>query len=175
MFEDWELVFNDRLLPQCAKHGNWTDLYIDCYVRHITLSGYAPVGTCKMGAPGDPTAVVDPLLRCICDLSLMEIWSIQISQQMTNPEQDSFVDVALCWVSDLTSHACGTIGTNFRSCSSISDIFSLSHRVRGVKGLRVVDASVIPNAISGNTYAVQVSDTFPFNFWCLIFTLCCAM
>lgn len=91
VFGDWELNFNDRTLPQCAQHGNWTDMYIECYLRHITLSGYAYVGTCKMGAPGDPTAVVDPLLR-----------------------------------------------------------------VRGVKGLRVVDASVIPNSISGNTYAVQV-------------------
>jgi len=90
-FGDWELQLNDKILPQCAEHGNWTDMYMECYLRHISLSGYAPVGTCKMGAPGDPTAVVDPILR-----------------------------------------------------------------VRGVKGLRVVDASIIPNAISGNAYAVQI-------------------
>ena len=28
--------------------------------------------------------------------------------------------------------------------------------MRGIKSLRVADASVIPNAISGNTYATQV-------------------
>ena len=28
--------------------------------------------------------------------------------------------------------------------------------MRGTKGLRVADASIIPNAISGNTYATQV-------------------
>ena len=63
VFGDWELNFNDKILPQCAEHGNWTDMYIECFLRHITLSGYAYVGTCKMGALGDPTAVVDPILR----------------------------------------------------------------------------------------------------------------
>ena len=65
VFGDWELTFNDRVIPECAQHGNWTDMYMECYLRHITLSGYAPVGTCKIGAPGDPTAVVDPLLRSV--------------------------------------------------------------------------------------------------------------
>ena len=63
VFSDWELKFNDKLLPECEAHGNWTDTYMECLLRHITLSGYAYVGTCKMGATGDPTAVVDPLLR----------------------------------------------------------------------------------------------------------------
>eukprot|EP00918_Siedleckia_nematoides_P087375 GHVU01192247.1.p1 GENE.GHVU01192247.1~~GHVU01192247.1.p1 ORF type:complete len:648 (+),score=99.43 GHVU01192247.1:215-2158(+) len=93
-FEDlqnWDFSINNNLIPDCAKFGNWTDRYIDCHIRHITLSGYAPVGTCRIGAASDPTAVVDPHLR-----------------------------------------------------------------VRGTKGLRVVDASIIPFAITGNTYATQI-------------------
>jgi len=91
VFDHWDLDVNEKLLPQCASQGKFTDAYFECYVRHITLSGYSPVGTCRMGAAGDATAVVDPQLR-----------------------------------------------------------------VRGTKNLRVVDASVIPASMSGNTYATQV-------------------
>jgi choline dehydrogenase len=91
VMKDWDMQLTNRLLPECAKHGNYTQAYIECHLRHLTLSGGAPVGTCRMGAMGDPQAVVDPLLR-----------------------------------------------------------------VRGLKGLRVVDASVIPGTMTGDTYATQV-------------------
>jgi choline dehydrogenase len=90
-FKDWELQFQYRQLPECAKLGNYTDQYMDCHLRHITLPGSAPVGTCRMGAVGDPAAVVDPTLR-----------------------------------------------------------------IRGLKNIRVVDASIIPSSLSGDTYATQV-------------------
>jgi choline dehydrogenase-like flavoprotein len=89
--KDWETVLTNRLLPECARLGNYTPAYIECHIRHITIPAGAPVGTCRMGAAGDPSAVVDPLLR-----------------------------------------------------------------VRGIKGLRVVDASIIPTASTGDTYATQV-------------------
>ena len=89
--QDWDFVVSDRLIPQCSKFGNWTTAYFECYLRHITLPGNAPVGTCKMGSIGDPTTVVDPQLR-----------------------------------------------------------------VRGLKGIRVADASIIPAPMSGDTYATQV-------------------
>ena len=60
---NWDMTLNNNLLPQCEKYGNFTIPYIECFLRQITLSGNAPVGTCKMGAAGDPTAVVDPTLR----------------------------------------------------------------------------------------------------------------
>lgn len=87
----WEMRLTSRLLSECAKFGNYTPAYIECHVRRITLPGRSPVGTAKMGAANDPTAVVDPLLR-----------------------------------------------------------------VRGVKGLRVADASIIPSCMTGDTYATQV-------------------
>jgi choline dehydrogenase-like flavoprotein len=89
--KDWELVLTNRLLPECAKFGNYTQAYIECHIRQITLPGMAPLGTCRMGAATDPTAVVDPNLR-----------------------------------------------------------------VRGIKGLRVADASIIPYSMTGDTYATQV-------------------
>ena len=49
--------------PKCKDYKYDSDLYWQCYVRENSLSMYHPVGTCKMGAEDDPTAVVDPKLR----------------------------------------------------------------------------------------------------------------
>ncbi len=76
-------------LPECGVFG--TDLYYDCYIRHMSSTLYHPVGTAKMGPDTDRFAVVDPRLN-----------------------------------------------------------------VKGVKGLRVVDASIIPKIVSGNTNAVTI-------------------
>ncbi|MDE2913828.1 MAG: choline dehydrogenase [Paracoccaceae bacterium] len=42
-----------------------TDSEIDAFVRDHAESSYHPVGTCRMGDPGDPLAVVDPECRVI--------------------------------------------------------------------------------------------------------------
>ncbi|XP_063539918.1 glucose dehydrogenase [FAD, quinone]-like [Cydia strobilella] len=78
-------------LPAC-KHLTWgTDSYFECLGRSYTATTYHPVGSCKMGPAGDPTAVVDPRLR-----------------------------------------------------------------VYGVTGLRVIDASMMPQVIRGNTNAPSI-------------------
>lgn len=64
-FKDWDFQLTNRLLPDCAKYGNYTQAYMECHMRQITLPGMAPVGTCRIGAANDPTAVVDPLLRYV--------------------------------------------------------------------------------------------------------------
>ena len=71
---------------QVQSEADW-----EAYVRRASTCGQHPVGTCRMGAAGDPQAVVDPQLR-----------------------------------------------------------------VRGVSGLRVVDASVMPTVTSGNTNAPTI-------------------
>ncbi|XP_037037096.1 glucose dehydrogenase [FAD, quinone] isoform X2 [Bradysia coprophila] len=81
-----ELQFN---LPECGVFG--TDLYYECYVRHLSATLYHPVGTAKMGPDTDRFAVVDSRLN-----------------------------------------------------------------VKGVKGLRVVDASIMPKIVSGNTNAATI-------------------
>ncbi len=42
-----------------------SDEAIDTWVRQNVESAYHPCGTCRMGAPGDPLAVVDPECRVI--------------------------------------------------------------------------------------------------------------
>ena len=68
-----------------------TDAQIDAWVRATAETIYHPIGTCKMGADGDTSAVVDPELR-----------------------------------------------------------------VRGLQGLRVIDASVMPTLVSSNTNAPTI-------------------
>jgi len=63
--KDWDMELTNRLLPECAKLGNYTQAYMECHQRQITLPGMAPVGTCRIGGISDPAAVVDPLLRCV--------------------------------------------------------------------------------------------------------------
>ena len=65
VMKDWDMELTNRLLPECAKLGNYTQTYIECHVHQITISGMAPVGTCRIGAAADPAAVVDPLLRYV--------------------------------------------------------------------------------------------------------------
>ncbi|XP_074594324.1 oxygen-dependent choline dehydrogenase-like [Brevipalpus obovatus] len=77
--------------PGCEKYQQGSDDYFECYARTLTVSGYHPVGTCKMGSKNDPTAVVDPELR-----------------------------------------------------------------VRGMKNLRVIDSSIMPEVITGNTNAPTI-------------------
>lgn len=50
-------------LPGCEKYPLGSDDYFRCLVLTLTLSGYHPTGTCKMGAKDDLNAVVDPELR----------------------------------------------------------------------------------------------------------------
>jgi choline dehydrogenase len=68
-----------------------TDDEIDAWIRGVAETIYHPVGTCRMGAAGDPLAVVDAELK-----------------------------------------------------------------VQGLKGLRVIDASVMPNLVGGNTNAPTI-------------------
>ncbi|XP_077980823.1 alcohol dehydrogenase [acceptor]-like isoform X2 [Glandiceps talaboti] len=46
-----------------CPHAVDSDQYWEHVIRHITMSGWHYVGTCKMGAKDDRTAVVDPSLR----------------------------------------------------------------------------------------------------------------
>lgn len=55
-------TLNTKPFPGCNKHRFGSDRYWECYVRHMTLTSYHPVGTCKMGNINDKS-VVDHFLR----------------------------------------------------------------------------------------------------------------
>ncbi|CAG4979360.1 unnamed protein product [Colias eurytheme] len=56
---------NDIPFPGCQQHEFFSNSYLECYVRHLTLSSFHPIGTCSMGLPGTKNAVVDTSFKVI--------------------------------------------------------------------------------------------------------------
>nr|CAD7258096.1 unnamed protein product [Timema shepardi] len=54
---------NPNIMPGCEQYLFDSEDYWKCYIRHLTLTAYHPVGTCKMGPKSDPSSVVDFDLR----------------------------------------------------------------------------------------------------------------
>lgn len=54
--------FNTKHFPGCKKYFFGSERYWECYIRHMTLTSYHPVGTCKMGDINE-NSVVDHSLR----------------------------------------------------------------------------------------------------------------
>ena len=50
-------------MPNCTDDDEFSDDNLEQYIRHFANTGFHPVGTCKMGATDDPSAVVDSKLR----------------------------------------------------------------------------------------------------------------
>uniref|UniRef100_A0A0A9WUX8 Glucose dehydrogenase [acceptor] n=2 Tax=Lygus hesperus TaxID=30085 RepID=A0A0A9WUX8_LYGHE len=53
---------NAMPIPGCQNHTFDSDVYWECYLRHLTLTAYHPVGTCRMGT-NPSESVVDHDLR----------------------------------------------------------------------------------------------------------------
>lgn len=51
--------FNTFVFPGCENIKFDSEEYWECYVRHLTITSYHPVGTCKMGHERDLTSVVN--------------------------------------------------------------------------------------------------------------------
>lgn len=63
--DDFGARFYDKILPGCEPYLPLSDAYLECYARTLTGTIYHPAGTCKMGPPNDPMAVVDHRLRYV--------------------------------------------------------------------------------------------------------------
>ncbi|XP_072017515.1 uncharacterized GMC-type oxidoreductase Mb1310-like [Amphiura filiformis] len=50
-------------MPELPEDDEFSDENLSAYCRHFCCTIYHPIGTCKMGAADDNTAVVDPQLR----------------------------------------------------------------------------------------------------------------
>ncbi|XP_064627621.1 alcohol dehydrogenase [acceptor]-like [Lineus longissimus] len=54
---------DETKFPDCYEFDAGTEPYWRCVIARISASLFHYTSTCKMGAPNDPTAVVDPTLR----------------------------------------------------------------------------------------------------------------
>ena len=82
-------IFAQDAFARYAKHeiqpgdGAQTDDELDAFVREEAESAYHPCGTCKMGASGDPMAVVDPECRVI-GVDALRVADSSIFPRITN-------------------------------------------------------------------------------------------
>ncbi|XP_045771476.1 glucose dehydrogenase [FAD, quinone]-like [Maniola jurtina] len=51
--------------PGCEKFDIFSDVYLECYIKHLTLSSYHPVGTCSMGISESNQSVVDTSFKVL--------------------------------------------------------------------------------------------------------------
>ncbi|CAG9765096.1 unnamed protein product [Ceutorhynchus assimilis] len=58
-FKSFGAEFNQVIFPGCSNYIFDTKDYWECYIRHLTITAYHPIGTCRMGKTEDPTTVVD--------------------------------------------------------------------------------------------------------------------
>ncbi|XP_021194107.3 glucose dehydrogenase [FAD, quinone] [Helicoverpa armigera] len=56
---------NQNHFPGCEHFEIFTDSYFDCYIKHLTLTSYHPVGTCSMGLPDSNKSVVDTSFKVL--------------------------------------------------------------------------------------------------------------
>jgi choline dehydrogenase len=70
----------EEIAPGAAAQS---DEAIDAFVREHVESAYHPCGTCRMGSPDDPGAVVDPVARVI-GVEGLRVADSSIFPQVTN-------------------------------------------------------------------------------------------
>lgn len=56
---------NDDPFPGCQHFKLFSRSYWECYIRHLTLTTFHPVGTCKLGLDDSRDSVVDTAFRVI--------------------------------------------------------------------------------------------------------------
>ncbi|XP_014679710.1 PREDICTED: glucose dehydrogenase [FAD, quinone]-like isoform X1 [Priapulus caudatus] len=121
-------------VPGCTQHGKG-DKYLECVARRISTTLYHATGTCKMGASTDPSAVVDPQLRLV-GKHLWKIYAVVMPASKGVPSHFQF-----------------NLWLPYDLCQCMTCHPFVCFRVRGVEGLRVVDASIMPEITSGGPHA----------------------
>ncbi|GIY89118.1 glucose dehydrogenase [Caerostris darwini] len=148
------------LLPACGIFLFNVDKYFACLAQAIVVTLSHQVGTAKMGDPKDPTTVVDPQLRVkgikglrVVDASVMPIipsGNTNIPTIMVAEKASDIIKETIHCPHHHDEHHHDEYH-NFDFDSKYKDDIPQHYSVKGIKGLRVVDASVMPIIPSGNT------------------------
>ncbi|TGZ47786.1 Uncharacterized protein DBV15_12359, partial [Temnothorax longispinosus] len=139
-------AFDSKLLnityTECNNYEYDSDAYWECAIRMLSTTLYHYCGTCKMGPSGDPTAVVDPRLKVI------GIEGLRVADASIMPEIISAHLNIPHYLSTTLYHYCGTckMGPSGDPTAVVDPIL----KVIGIEGLRVTDASIVPEIISAH-------------------------
>lgn len=83
---------NPKPMPGCGHLVFRSTPYWQCYVRHLTLTAFHPVGTCRMGAVDDPKAVVNREFQV---LGVDNLWVVDASVMPNLPSGNPNAVVAM--------------------------------------------------------------------------------
>ena len=143
-FKKFGTKFYSQPLPACQHIRQYTDKYWECHIRQFTYLHWHDVGTCKMGPPTDPGAVVDPALR----YDSFRGYALQ----------GEYAELSIDRTFIIRDNCAQFICTRDNMIADAIHLLSLRHlsRVYGVKRLRVADASIMPVIVTGNTMAACI-------------------
>ena len=110
----------------CRNHKFNTTEYWTCYVKHLTLTAYHPVGTCKLGPKKDSSSVVDYNFR-VQGMSNLYVADASVIPYLPSGNINAAVGMIAEKVADivLSSHD-HDVQPAERSCS-LTSIFSLNY------------------------------------------------
>ncbi|CAK1546946.1 unnamed protein product [Leptosia nina] len=83
---------NEIPFPGCEGHKFFSDSYLECYIRHLTLSVFHPIGTCSMGLPDNKNSVVDTSFKVI---GLDNLYVVDASVLPTLPSSNINAAIAM--------------------------------------------------------------------------------
>ena len=107
-----------------------------------------------LSAPGDRTIASDSIRHARALMSTNAVAKYRPREFLPGPEYRTSADLARK-AGDIATTIFHPVGTCRMGEDSMA-VVDPTLRVRGLKGLRVVDASIMPNIVSGNTHAPVV-------------------
>lgn len=99
--------------PGCDMYNFFSDEYLNCYISHLTLSSYHPIGTCSLGLPDSKNTVVDLSFKV---LGVDNLFVADASVLPTMPSGNINAAVAMMASIFFESNIKKTVDANIKYC-----------------------------------------------------------
>ncbi|XP_022834554.1 glucose dehydrogenase [FAD, quinone]-like [Spodoptera litura] len=115
---------NENHFPSCENFEIFTDSYFDCYIKHLTLTSYHPVGTCSMGLPDSKNTVVDTSFKI---LGVEHLYVADASVLPTLPSGN--INAAIAMMASICFESIINAKTNIPFCNKNDRIYEYLFRI----------------------------------------------